>query len=712
MRVSTEALRNPLSLQLPHRCDTPHNPNGTLSSMKKLASLLVRAVAILCSLTYAVSCRAAAPNTLSMPAITLGNSVVPLEQGWKFCPGDSPWVNGVPLWAQPSYDDSHWSAMDLIPRIGSVDLVFGTPGFVAGWTSRGYPRLNGYAWYRLRVRVANPAQPLWLKMPNNFDDALQLYADGRYAGEFGGFSGKHVTVYSTQPVSFPLPAPEPDGAITLALRFYMNRATALYNPDAGGLHGPPALGLASAVHWMQASEKEAILRTQFGTFFVGLFDLLTAPLVLWAWLYNRRTRIWLWLFLALVWQASLAGNAVALVTAAWSLGIAQAVAVIVLPFWVIFWWHWFGLEEKRWIPRAAWLLAGIATMAGLALDLPNFGSSFVPQAALPWCHGVAAWFAAAISLLELVILIEGIRRDRLEALLPSVPILLGLVNAFWSYFLVGFHIPNEFFPFGLGISVSNFIDSLTLAIIVALSLRRFMKMQVRESAEREAIHRDLEQAQQLQQNVLVSTAVQSPAFVVETEYRPAQTVGGDFFQTLTRSDGALLAVIGDVSGKGVSASMLVAVLVGAIRNQADYNFDPQAMLAMLNRRMMGPSGGHFATCLAAEIAFDGTARMANAGHLPPYFNGAELTLEGSLPLGFSEEVEYPVRTMKLKPGDRLTFMTDGVPEAKNAANEMFGFERARAVSGEPAAAIAQQAQIFGQEDDITVVSVAFAAPGH
>src|SRR5206468_2629765 len=150
--------------------------------------------------------------------------------------------------------------------------------------------LSGYAWYRIRVRVAIPDQPLWLKMPNNLDDALQLYADGRYVGEFGSFGAKHVTVYSTQPVSFELPKPEPDGAITLALRFYMYPATALNNADAGGLHGPPALGLASTVHLMQASEKEAIPRTQFGTLIMGLLDLLTAPLALWAWLYNRRAR--------------------------------------------------------------------------------------------------------------------------------------------------------------------------------------------------------------------------------------------------------------------------------------------------------------------------------------------------------------------------------------------------------------------------------------
>ncbi|HTV04552.1 MAG TPA: SpoIIE family protein phosphatase, partial [Acidobacteriaceae bacterium] len=68
----------------------------------------------------------------------------------------------------------------------------------------------------------------------------------------------------------------------------------------------------------------------------------------------------------------------------------------------------------------------------------------------------------------------------------------------------------------------------------------------------------------------------------------------------------------------------------------------------------------------------------------------------------------PARIFTLQSGDRLTFMTDGVVEATNDAKELFGFDRARDVSREHAAAIAQQAQSFGQEDDITVVGVAFA----
>ena len=83
-------------------------------------------------------------------------------------------------------------------------------------------------------------------------------------------------------------------------------------------------------------------------------------------------------------------------------------------------------------------------------------------------------------------------------------------------------------------------------------------------------------------------------------------------------------------------------------------------------------------------------------------------MDGSLPLGLSDGIEASTTTFTLQPGDHLTFLTDGVVEATNAKNNLFGFERTRAISREPAAEIARQAQSFGQQDDITVLGIEFA----
>ncbi|HEY2003344.1 MAG TPA: PP2C family protein-serine/threonine phosphatase, partial [Acidobacteriaceae bacterium] len=571
--------------------------------------------------------------------VTLGNSAVALTGPWKFSPGDSPWMNGAPVWAQPGFDDVHWATMDLTPK--SADLILGTPGFMHGWTRRGYPKLDGYAWYRLRLRVTDTGRPVWLKMPLNVDDAYQVYANGHYVGQLGRFSARRPRLYSSRALSFPLPAAGTDGEIELAVRFYMSPATRFQAADVGGMHTLPALGLASTVRLLQAADDDALLHALFGILLRTFLFLLVAPLGLWAWLRNRQERMYLWLFLALACTI-LSSLAVVLADLSFALTLAAEQLLgfvlldpLVLALWIIFWWHWFGLREKRWIQRTAWLLTAARMLAIFCANSPYFGLSLVPQAALHWCNTASVWCVAGLGVLLAVILIEGFRRDRIEALLAVVPILLLELASVSIYLFTTFHIPNWFSPFGLGITVRDPADMLMVLVIAVLALRRFVRTQVGQEVARKAIAQDLEQAQQLQQRVLVPEALTSPFFTVESEYRPAQTVGGDFFQTLTKPDGSLLVVIGDVSGKGVSAAMLVAVLVGAIRNQAEYSFDPAAMLTMLNRRLLGRSGGHFATCLAAEILPDGTMTIANAGHLPPYLNGKEMGLEGSLPLGLS-----------------------------------------------------------------------------
>lgn len=661
------------------------------------------------SITAPTPSSQASPQT-STQTITLGNAAVALTGPWKFQPGDSPTVNGSPLWAQPAFDDAHWAPMSLAPKAGAVDIILGTSGYVPGWTSKGYPNLIGYAWYRLRVSVKDPTQPLSLKMPNDFDDAYQVYANGRFVGEFGTFSAKHVSAYISNPASFPLPAPGPDGDLDLAVRFYMHASTPFDDPEAGGLHGPPVLGLASTVHLLQASDDDVNLHRQFGSLLVDFLYLLVMPLVLWALWYNPQERAWLWLFLALGWSVVVgAVSVLENLTTLLSYGEAIWFTVIVMPLWMMFWWSWFGLRERRWIPRAAWLLAVTLSLLKFCAQSSYVGLSFIPLSSLHWFNTAKTLVDVPFQLLLVVILVEGYRRNRTEALLAAFPILLLMYGNYGIYLRHAFHIPSVFFPFGLGVYVFDIVAMLLVLVVAVLSLRRFLRTQVRDSLVHEAARKDLEQAQQLQQRVLVPDTLHSLVFSVQSEYRPALTVGGDFYQTLSQPDGSLLLVIGDVSGKGISAAMLVAVLVGAIRSQADFTSDPASMLAMLNRRMIGRSGGHFATCLAAEISPAGVLRIANAGHIPPYRNGLELDLDGSLPLGIAEDASYDTQTFQLAPGDRLTFITDGVVEATNAAKELYGFDRTRAISNQPASAIADHVQLFGQDDDITVLGIQFAA---
>ncbi len=655
-----------------------------------------------------------APAPQPAEVITLDNSAVNLPGPWKFAPGDSPVVSGAPLWAQPDFDDSKWAQMDVAPKNGSIDPSYGTPGFVPGWTKQGFPNLYGFAWYRLRIHINDSGKSLWLKMPNDIDDAYQVFANGHYVGNFGDFTSHGVKPYSARSISFPLPPVGPDGTLVLAFRFYMTGGTFFQSTDAGGMHQPPAIGLASTIRLLQAADDDANLHYYLGTLFQSILFILLAPLAFWAWLKNRSDRAYFWLFLALLFPLERIFNIAFLdLSSAMTLGggnvwISGFIGQFSLLIWAMFWWHWFGLENERWIPRAAWALTIAEILVQETLRLPTMNVNVVPHAWLNSLSTASALILAALGVLLLMILIEGFRKDRVAALAAVVPILLTELASFSQFLLGRFGISNQFYPFGIGISTTAIASILMVFVIATLVARRFLHSQVQQQLDRQAIAQDLEQAQQLQQRVLIPENIRSPYFNIQTAYHPAQTVGGDFFQTLTRPDGTLLIVIGDVSGKGISAAMLVAVLVGAIRNQAESSFDPAAMLATLNRRLVGRSGGHFATCLAAEIQPDGSMRVANAGHLPPYLNGKEMNIEGSLPLGADAEVDYPNLPFTLHPGDRLTFLTDGVVEATNSEKELFGFDRTREISSLQAFAVALEALNYGQIDDITVVGIEFA----
>jgi serine phosphatase RsbU (regulator of sigma subunit) len=187
-------------------------------------------------------------------------------------------------------------------------------------------------------------------------------------------------------------------------------------------------------------------------------------------------------------------------------------------------------------------------------------------------------------------------------------------------------------------------------------------------------------------------------------------VGGDFFQIIPLPGDGALIVIGDVSGKGLHAAMTVALIVGAIRSTVEITTDPAQILSALNRRLHGRLRHGFATCLIMRLDGNGACVLANAGHLPPYVNGQEVPLPSALPLGLLDTVQYDLVDLPLAPGDRLAVYTDGLLEARNADGELFGFSRIGELlaSAQDAGQIADAAQQFGQEDDITVLTLSFS----
>jgi serine phosphatase RsbU (regulator of sigma subunit) len=320
----------------------------------------------------------------------------------------------------------------------------------------------------------------------------------------------------------------------------------------------------------------------------------------------------------------------------------------------------------------------------------------------PVAHALSRLIQFVFFALLVWIVVDAIRRHRFDGWLVLPIVILRGMGSFYLD-LVKLHLDLSWFVFGVPLDLRRVADPL-IAIVIALLLLRRLSQSVKRQKQ---IAMDLKQAQEVQEVILPEHHIVLPGLEIESEYRPAREVGGDFFQIIPdAADGSLLIVAGDVAGKGLKAGMLVALLVGAIRTAAETDSDPGAILAALNRRLLG-RGDARATCLALRIERDGSVTLANAGHLPPYLNGAPVEIEGSLPLGLIETFDCSVLQFHMSPSDRLLLVSDGVPEATDEQGILFGFDRVLDLVGtEPSAAkIAEAAQAFGQEDDISVISV-------
>ncbi len=602
--------------------------------------------------------------------------------------------------------------MDLHATPGATDAAYGDPGYLTGWSARGFPHLAGFAWYRLRIHISNVSGHLWLKMPDHVDDSYQVFANGRYIGELGKFTSGSVDSYRSRPLVFQLPPPDSQGNILLAIRFYMEPWVLVSGStaDSGGMHELPLLGLRSQIEAIQAQEITGRILSVIVSVFVALFLLIAAAGAFWIWLLDRPRATYLWLTLGLLLlAASIPAQLVAFFSYTFTQAGAniweQAFNFLGLLCWIFFWRQWFSLPRERWSE----LLIALSAGAIIVVEIFVRWSAHAPVALILFTLEFSAACKAILGIMLFVALFRGARRDRTGAMVALTPIVLLTVNVFSVELLAWFRIRTSIFPFGIQIALKEVAITFMVLVAGALVIRRFVASQVSQRLERQAVEQELEQARELQQHVLTPELVTSSLFTVETAYHPARNVGGDFFQVLPHADGSLLIVVGDVSGKGIAAAMLVAVLVGAIRTRTDETFDPAAILDTLNDRLLGRAGGHFATCVVAHLRPGGAMLIANAGHLPPYRNGIPIDLPGSLPLGILSDVGYDVHTIQLDPADHLTFLTDGVLEARNSAGQLLGFEQTAQLSSLSPDMIARAAIHHGQEDDITIVSVRLRA---
>lgn len=251
--------------------------------------------------------------------------------------------------------------------------------------------------------------------------------------------------------------------------------------------------------------------------------------------------------------------------------------------------------------------------------------------------------------------------------------------------------------------------SLAIAALVIALLGYIFHQQRIAADERAEMRGELSAARQVQHLLIPDKMLVAPGVTVSSAFLPASEVGGDFYLCRALANGSQRVLLGDVSGKGVAAALTSALLLGAADRCDDLR--PAAVLKELNAALRNSGIEGFTTCLCADLSATGILLIANAGQLPPYRNGQEIEIPAGLPLGVDATAVYAELSLQLAPGDKLAFLSDGVVEARNAVGELFGFERTRQLSSRAAQQIADAAVQFGQQDDITVLTLSLA-PAH
>lgn len=202
-----------------------------------------------------------------------------------------------------------------------------------------------------------------------------------------------------------------------------------------------------------------------------------------------------------------------------------------------------------------------------------------------------------------------------------------------------------------------------------------------QALEKERLEREMHLAAEIQRQILPKGAPHVPGFQLAGWYRPARQVGGDYYDLFAIQGGHLGLVLGDVSGKGMPAALMVSTLHSALRLLLDQAAFGPFLLERLNRHIAESSASNkFITMFLAELTpTTGNLHYMNAGHNPAILlrgdGTAELLKASGLPLGLLPEARYQSRTVPLEPGDLLCVYSDGITEAEAPDDEEFGIGR-------------------------------------
>jgi hypothetical protein len=628
----------------------------------------------------------------------IGRGTVPIDGEWQFHLGDDM------RWASPSYGDSQW---EQIKADNS-------------WGAQTHPSYAGFAWYRRHLDVPPLRVPnlrLAILMPA-IEDSYEVYWNGEEIGGQGTLP-PHAVWYQSHRQSFAFPmSPEGVKDGLLAIRVWKANLASFDYSTLGGLRGAPVLGDEENIAQRIGSEDFASMRRNLYFRTVNVVFALMGMVALFTWARDCKQCVFLWFGF---WSMGrMAQFLTTMPSFNWTFSHAEINCVLQVIFSVhncaalLLLLYLFDLQESRRLFLWTWLVVGIQLSAACADGLLMlFWADAGPG--MQWTDAFLALVIMLCRMFGFVLAYEGIRRKvnpelKLVAIVAFLDNLMEILRLssrqgvrFTHWGLTTWLSTPLFYVGGAGITALQMLDT-SFLVVVAYALLRYA---ARARERQMVIEQELKSARELQHVLIPEAIPEVPGYAIASVYRPAQEVGGDFFQIIPMQDGATLVILGDVSGKGLKAAMNVALVVGTVRTLTEFHSDPASVLTGLNRRLVGRMQGGFTTALAFRIERFGHCTFANAGHLAPFLNRSEMNLDPALPLGIDPDAEYSEQELTLSYGDRLTLHTDGVLEARSGSGELYGFGRLRALLGglPDAESIVEAARAFGQEDDITVLTI-------
>jgi hypothetical protein len=586
-------------------------------------------------------------------------------------------------------DDPRWAAADLDE---------------SGWKPFGQYKLSGdmtVLWARCHTNVNLAAEQQPAVEISAAGPVLQAFLNGEPVGEMAALMAGHASTATIEKRVLPLPLNLAHSLHTIAVRVANDRVAAGTWPssvvarillgDREALVNGEVRN-SSSIWWGFAPAYSCFLVIgAAGLFLLGLF------------LFDRSQKpaLWLGLYCCLVSLSRVVSICWAQVPqipswvceTLWAVTMFEPYALVLCVF---------ALVNRR-VPRIYWILPAttiVLNIGGVAAIL------LPPRWALPLSLFVQVtcfkpmWSIYAISGTAPFVAFwpwTGLR-GRMRIVAP--------LCALWALLEAAFYLGQVIFGRQTWTGPVQTYWSISIMIVVVALVGYIFQDQHATADERAQLRGELIAARNVQRTLMPEELSVAPGMALSVAFLPAREVGGDFYRCRVLQNGSQRVVLGDVSGKGVAAALTSALLLGAADRCDD--LPPASVLKVLNLALRQSAIGGFTTCLCADVSPEGKMRIANAGHLSPYRNGEELPLPNGLPLGLVDRIDYPQMPLNLAHGDTLTFLSDGVVEARNGSRDLFGFERTRQISTRPAKEVAEAARQFGQEDDITVLTLTLA----